>query len=998
MRDSLSIWADGANVVHQLQRFALPTLPLDFSYLFDRAEDYYISLVGQLFDLLREPTQASQNADGLEYGSWAKLANSIAQVSAVLNWDDQKSEMGAVSRDSALMAAVAFYVGGYTASAYVTLRGLDRAALSDVERACVELITKPDSPESSWISTVKNALRSGDDASIKKVILDARRDETEALDVGPNEWVASHFLRRLLDSFGKKNVRAVLPGNDPSFWDALVNSFLDRKPAVWDFFPSQVDAIEAGLLDSEQTFSLQMPTGAGKTALIETILFQHLSQSSERVAVVLVPYRSLAAELKHSVASRLNRMSINTRCVYGGSVPSKDELDGLETARAVIATPEALLGLLAADPSFAEKISLVICDEGHLLDGGARGIGLELLLARFLDQRQLTRRFIFISAIVPNIEEINSWLGGADETVVRSEYKPTLAEFAMLKTTGNGASAQVQLELHPHESVDRSYTEKGFLSRQNFTYQNPVTRRANLYNFDSIKTQTIAAARRALAMGPVAVFAANKSGTQGAVGLAEELIKQLAYPLDLPVPVTRMSGKTDLEDALVFMATEFGDDWVGTRALAFGAILHHGDVPQETREVLEDLLRRQVVTLAICTNTLAEGVNLPLRTLVLYSVTRRTAEGAAVNLLSRDIKNLVGRAGRAGSTTKGLVICANPKQWELVKPVANQEAGERVDGSLLSLIRKLQSYLIRENLALSNELLEESPDLHALIDGVDATLIELAAEEIGDGELLTLARNVASRTFTTHLGTAETAVLIGDVFELRSRRVAQIKAEGRLSLIRDSGARLRLLDSAERSLFALREDWTDETATIGELQESLLTWAWALPDVQAGVAEAFKNAPVEMTTVSTLVTNWIAGETFFAAAQAADLEMNTVLAAHAKLVSYALLVNIEQGIALLQELVAETGGQLAPAVLAFPDSLRRGATGASAKLLMASGLRHRRIAVALGEQLGPTMELFERSEVVIHARQLLENDQDGWIERFGRLVVRNTLSDLQKAE
>jgi helicase len=59
--------------------------------------------------------------------------------------------------------------------------------------------------------------------------------------------------------------------------------------------------------------------------------------------------------------------------------------------------------------------------------------------------------------------------------------------------------------------------------------------------------------------------------------------------------------------AVDYLHREFGDEWVGTRSLAAGAVLHHGDIPQETREVLEEALRRNYSQFAICTSTLAEG-------------------------------------------------------------------------------------------------------------------------------------------------------------------------------------------------------------------------------------------------------------------------------------------------------------------------------------------------------------------------------------------------------
>src|SRR5262249_48604383 len=152
-----------------------------------------------------------------------------------------------------------------------------------------------------------------------------------------------------------------------------------------------------------------------------------------------------------------------------------------------------------------------------------------------------------------------------------------------------------------------------FLSRDDFLYRNPASGRLNTYGFTTIKTQAVATARKALAMGSVAVFAANKRGNQGCVGLAEELLSQLEHPLPPPIPLQFVGDTASLQAAYDYLLLEYGADWVGTRALEAGAVLHHGDIPQETREVVEQLLRNEAVRLVFCTNTLAEGVNLPIR-------------------------------------------------------------------------------------------------------------------------------------------------------------------------------------------------------------------------------------------------------------------------------------------------------------------------------------------------------------------------------------------------
>src|SRR5665213_114206 len=261
----------------------------------------------------------------------------------------------------------------------------------------------------------------------------------------------------------------------------------------------------------------------------------------------------------------------------------------------MVATPESLSGILSADPEFYKRISIVICDEGHLLESSGRGIGLELLLARMKARPSGPPRFIFISAIVPNVEEINSWLGGSSGGVVRSEYRPAIAEFSALVPAGTDSS--LDLIMHPHQPVPTRYTVVGFLRKLDFRWTSPTSGRSRTYPFSSHKTRAVAAARKALVMGAVAVFATNKRGNQGCLGLAEELLNQLECPLTIPEPKEFMkAGPVGLVAA--YLDKEYGIDWIVAKALRAGAIVHHGDIPQETRELLESLIRRGDILMA----------------------------------------------------------------------------------------------------------------------------------------------------------------------------------------------------------------------------------------------------------------------------------------------------------------------------------------------------------------------------------------------------------------
>jgi helicase len=244
-----------------------------------------------------------------------------------------------------------------------------------------------------------------------------------------------------------------------------------------------------------------------------------------------------------------------------------------------------------------------------------------------------------------------------------------------------------------------------------------------------------------------------------------------------PFPNSSDSKWATTLTGVVLVADAYGAAWIGACTLAAGAVVHHGDIPQETREVLELALRSEHVRFVFCTTTL--GVNLPIRTLVLYSVQRIGAGGGREDLLARDIKNLVGRAGRAGATTKGLVLAANADQWHLVEPVARQTAGEDLVGALRIFLENLRDLLAAQTEPLTNDALEGSMAdgrIRALVEGVNATIVELANEEIGAEQLVELANKVAMSTFAAQGADEGAKRLLRDVFKLRAEAIIRIRS------------------------------------------------------------------------------------------------------------------------------------------------------------------------------------------------------------------------------
>lgn len=552
--------------------------------------------------------------------------------------------------------------------------------------------------------------------------------------------------------------------------------------------------------------------------------------------------------------------------------------------------------------------------------------------------------------------------------------------------------------MHPHEVDERRFAIERFLDRDSFRSVNPRTGRPHTYTFGSVKTQAVAAARKVLPIGTTAIFAANKRGNQGAVGLAEELVEQLTRPLPLPEPLA-FARQGSLQHCIAYLEGEYGEAWIGTKSVRHGAVLHHGDIPQETREVLEGLIRDGDVRLVICTNTLAEGVNLPIRSLVLYSVQRRVMAGPPEAMLARDIKNLVGRAGRAGANTKGLVICANPDQWHLVQPVAMQGAGEPVRGSLRNLIQNLSAFLTQRGIALSNELLEANAIIHPVIDGVDSTLIDLISEEVGEEAFISYARQLADQTFAARQLQQGQADLLRSVFELRARRLIALRPTGQLAWVRETGAKVRLLESVERNLLPSRERWQEPIDPMDDgLREVVLEWAWINRELQRDIVQTFRpegdDPALAKGAFFEIVRRWMAGASFASMAQHLHLSMDDLLAIYTRVITFTLQTLVDQGLSLLVRRLLADGIEVDSGVSSFTEHLRFGAPNAAARVLALASVRHRKAYVALGNAITQQNPIVDVATIKAQALTGLRQNAAGWREHLGDLVYANTLKDL----
>lgn len=167
-------------------------------------------------------------------------------------------------------------------------------------------------------------------------------------------------------------------------------------------------------------------------------------------------------------------------------------------------------------------------------------------------------------------------------------------------------------------------------------------------------------------------------------------------------------------------------------------------MPQDIRELIEISIAKKSLQLIVCTKTLSEGINMPIKTAVLANITN-PADGTFRNTLElRDLKNIVGRVGRAGKESYGLILLPikgnNTEPLEkVVQVIQNEESLELAKGSLYYIVQQIRNKgLVTDeeiNAFLESEGVAEQIDMLINLNKEDTEFIDIDLDEVLEDSL-----------------------------------------------------------------------------------------------------------------------------------------------------------------------------------------------------------------------------------------------------------------------
>jgi helicase len=373
------------------------------------------------------------------------------------------------------------------------------------------------------------------------------------------------------------------------------------RSGISELYPPQEEAVHAGVLEGKNLV-LASPTASGKTLIAELCSLKHVLEKNGKI-IYLTPLRALANEKfdefkKYTSIRKADGRRVNVG-ISTGDFDSGDPWLGRYDV--IVTTNEKADSLLRHRVKWMDDISLVVADEVHLLNDGDRGPTLEVVLARLM-QVNPEMQVLALSATIHNVEEIASWLKAA---YVATEWRPvTLKEGVLL-----------------HEEIQ---------------YKDGDARKIEKNTRDPIINLVLHTLKTG---GQALVFASTRKNS---VNLAKKIAAHTGEVLSKPIKRTL---EHEAEKILsTGERTHISDSLAGL--VKCGTAFHHAGLAGAHRRLIEDLFRQGKIKVLTATPTLAFGVNLPARTVVVQDY-RRWEPGYGYYPISvLEYKQMAGRAGR----------------------------------------------------------------------------------------------------------------------------------------------------------------------------------------------------------------------------------------------------------------------------------------------------------------------------------------------------------------
>ena len=479
-----------------------------------------------------------------------------------------------------------------------------------------------------------------------------------------------------------------------------------RRSQEFDLDPFQLEACRA--LEEGHSVLVAAPTGAGKTVVAEFAV--HLALEDPRAKVFYTtPMKALSNQKYNELSAEHGAKSV-------GLLTGDSNVNS--SARVVVMTTEVLRNMLYADSPLLKDLAYVVMDEVHYLADRFRGAVWEEVIIHLPPEVKM----VSLSATVSNAEEFGDWLQAVrgDTDVIVSEERPVpleqhvlvrsklldLFDSSAVVNLGPAATNRVNPELtrtvstggrpgggsggtyrgsggsagrHHRKGQGGSGSEGGRgsgLAAAAFTRSSG----AGFDRNDRMDRPEFARMLESKNLLPAIFFVFSRVGCDAAV---RQVVRS-------DIRLTERAERDEIRAIVEDRTRAIPDQdlsvlgyWEWLEGLERGIAAHHAGMLPAFKEVVEELFQRKLLKVVFATETLALGVNMPARTVVLEKLEKFNGE-ARVPITPGEYTQLTGRAGRRGIDVEGHAVI----QWAAgLDPAAVASLASRRSYPLISSFR-----------------------------------------------------------------------------------------------------------------------------------------------------------------------------------------------------------------------------------------------------------------------------------------------------------------------
>ncbi|BDZ47284.1 helicase [Naasia aerilata] len=383
------------------------------------------------------------------------------------------------------------------------------------------------------------------------------------------------------------------------------------------------------------------PTGAGKTIVAEFAVFLAMQEVSDKVFYT-APIKALSNQKFNELVEDYGPENV-------GLLTGDTNINA--RARIVVMTTEVLRNMLYADSDLLQDLAFVVMDEVHYLADRFRGPVWEEVIIH-LPQ---TARLVSLSATVSNAEEFGDWLQAVrgDTDVIVSEERPVpLQQHVIVRSklvdlfdsSGLAATNRVNPELV--QMARYGGRVLGVREARDVGRRHSKGGRPDMGRMDRADLVRLLDERNLL---PAIFFIFSRVGCDAAV---QQVLRD-------GVKLTESWERKEIREIVEDRCRTLMDEdlavlgyWEWLEGLERGVASHHAGLLPAFKEVVEELFQRKLVKVVFATETLALGINMPARTVVLEKLEKFNGE-ARVPITPGEYTQLTGRAGRRGIDVEG---------------------------------------------------------------------------------------------------------------------------------------------------------------------------------------------------------------------------------------------------------------------------------------------------------------------------------------------------------